>query len=116
MTAAPEVPGLTVQRHRYGRGWGIIHQQSGLPVAAYLQLRLQRHANAAAADLAATGADFTLPAAQLTKSPQWPAVAAVISRWLLREQGCCEGDEHYSASTYMLEGLCTGPLRLPRRS
>jgi hypothetical protein len=115
------VRGLRVQRHHTGKGWIIIHEQSGTGLG--LWLRLRRHAEAARDEFAATGEDFTLTRDelmdnQLQRRPEAVAVGAALGRWKDRVRYCCENGEHYDPLTYAMEGRCIGPLSngKPRRS
>lgn len=119
--AAPAATGLRVEKGHRGYGWVIQHEQSGTSLG--LRLRLRRHAEAAAADLTATGEDFTLTRDQLQqralqRRPEALAVGVVLSRWKDRELHCCDLDEHYDPDTYAMNGHCMGPLSngKPRRS
>ena len=108
-------PGLAVQRHPSpGCGWLVVHAASGLPLG--FAVRLKRHAETAAAELAATGADFTQPAGTLKASPQGRTAAQVSGRWQKLARQCCDGTEHYSPRTYAAGGRCSGPGGGARRS
>ena len=107
MTAASAktVPaGLAVERHpTAGRGYVVIREASGKDAGPWLRLR--RQAEACAAELGETGADWTLGADELRATPAFRTsgpVGVVVTRWKKRAYLCCEGNEHYSVLTYAM--------------
>lgn len=119
MSRATRAPGLLVRKHPTpaAPGYVITHEPSGRDLG--LWLRLQRHAEQAAAEPGATGIDFTLPAAEL-RFPKWGdgPFGPVMQKWRQRQRACCEDGEHYNPHTYAMNGRCHGPLSNghPRKS
>lgn len=112
--------GLVVKRVPHGYpGYVVVHQPSGQEAGPWLRLR--RHAEAFAAELAETGADWTLAPDALRATPEFRTggpVGVVVTKWRNRAYHCCEGNEHYDPDTYAMAGRCMGPMSngLPRRS
>lgn len=104
--SAREPAGMRVEYHA---GWFVRQVPSRLPMTP--SLRLRRHAEAAMADLAATGVDFTRPAEELRRSADLRKAQRAALPWYERADRCCDPrtGEHCSPYTYRLpDGRCSG--------
>jgi hypothetical protein len=102
--------GLRVDQHA---GWFVRHVPSGLTTTP--SLRLRRHAQAAMADLAATGVDFTRSAEDLRGTGDLRRAQQAVLPWYERARVCCVDGEHYDPYTYVLpSGRCSGERHAPR--
>lgn len=96
-----DVPGLTVLNLTPDKSyalWYVRHDKSGMQAIPYVRLR--KHAEEAAAELAATGADFTLDLDAFRLDPARGKYLKVVTRWHERVKECCVDGEHYSPNTW----------------
>ncbi len=105
---APQTTGLYIARSE--TGWNVYVDAivTGFPLLG-ISLRLRRHAEAALADLVATGVDFTVTdVAAIRSDPNMPALNLVLGTWYSRAQATthdAETGEYYS--TYVPYGSCS---------
>lgn len=101
------VPGLTVLNLAPDKGralWYVQHDTSERQAGPYVRLR--KHAEQIAADLAATGADFTQDRDVLLRDPAREKYLEVLAAWRQRAEECCLDGEHYSPTTWRDEHGC----------
>ncbi len=104
---APQITGLYVAKGVSGWNVRLDAIVTGFPLLR-IDLRLRRHAEAALADLAATGVEFTAGLAAIRNDPNMPALNLVLGTWASRAQATthdAETGEYYS--TYVPYGNCS---------
>jgi hypothetical protein len=109
-------PGLAAAKYgTRNAGWCVIHTASGQSISP--RLRLARHAEAMAAELAGV-LDWTRELDTIRQDRALACAARINRMWHDRVAACCDPDsgEHYSPDTYSLAGTCTGTAGAARDS